>query len=324
MRTVFDRCSEPRGFHSPLRFRVDLTEAVEALRLMQVVIVPDSYSRRGRTFEVLRMSLDEYLAGGPLAIGGLRYLCPEMLLDERSARAVQFACDSNAVNAARALAHAGHEGDVSALHFDWDFAHVLQMCLSGQKRFLFAPPDAGWLLRPIVNESSISLRELSACDRKELLSMSGGCEVVLHAGDAILFPALWWHGVIYEDTTLAISVRFGEPEWAQQWTDLPPSWLLQRLVWRLAEQPDELAPCRAALQEQWIAPGSWRERRCRLLTQVRTQLCRRGSRHGLELASDAFDAELAIASEMLERLYTPRANAAPMPSMRGCIAIRSY
>jgi hypothetical protein len=237
-------------------------------------------------------------------------LCPEVPVSPDFAQHISL-CMSNkpAEPHAVALLHVGRKGCVAPLHFDWDHDLVLHACLRGTRTFYFLPPDAGWLLTPVLNTSSLYIPKLSGKDRNKLLKLLGGFEVTLKAGEAVLFPSMCWHSVYYDTASIGLSVRFSTRSDFRAFSILPRSWLLQRIVAELFCRNAKPAEVKRILDDcarAFVAPYEhWQARYKVFESACRRILLRMGKGEGAEQwADDAFVPELAIAGFEVEDLYT--------------------
>ena len=207
------------------------------------------------------------------------------------------------------LFHAGRTGSIAPLHFDWDHRWIFHACLSGRKTIYLIPPDAGWLLNPVINTSAICVPRLSTFDRGELLRRLGGTEVALSAGQGVLFPSLWWHAVLYDAPSMSVSVRFGEQPTLRPFAVLPRSFWLQRLVWLLFRRQApalDAAKCLGQCLEAFLRPRiSWKKRYHLANTVYRRLLLERDQSFGAQyLTSENFNSEIYLAREELKGAYS--------------------
>lgn len=205
------------------------------------------------------------------------------------------------------LFNAGRAGSIAPIHFDWDFGWVLQACVRGKKKLLIFPPDAGWLIAPVVNTSSYCIPRMSEPDRLALVRMLEGAEIELTEGEALIFPALWWHGVRYDESCFALSIRFGAPRRLRPLALLPRSWLLQRIAWLFFGEGREEEARRvvgAALRLYFSFHEDWLKRYNVMNGFYREVLQRHGCHEGVEyLTNDALNVELNAASDVLADMY---------------------
>lgn len=158
----------------------------------------------------IRTRLGTYLADTTTTTFPADELCPEMPIPENLSEHIKLQLDSSvqAGSHAVALLHAGRKGCIAPMHFDWDHDNVLHACVSGTRTFFLFPPDAGWLLSPIINTSALCFARFSQKDQEALLEKLGGQKITLQPGEAVLFPSMWWHCVYYNEASVGISVRF--------------------------------------------------------------------------------------------------------------------
>ena len=217
------------------------------------------------------------------------------------------------------MVHAGRAGCIAPVHFDWDHSWVAHACLTGRKRFFFFPPESGWLLSPVINTSALAIPRFSEPDRSEFLRRTGGMEVVLEAGQGVVFPSMFWHGVVYEASSLSISVRFEQVPGGRPFSALPRSPWLQRLVWHFSKSGYGAA-AHGFLEDYlpvFFEKGGWMDRYRRVNAFCRRALLDAGEEHGAkELTGENFSAELALASEELRLYYGGVNKAAPAADIR--------
>ena len=277
---------------------------------MQVDLQPNYYDGFvQRVHNVRRVAVAEYLNGNNID-AYVDAMCVEMPVPKQVASKMKLVVPAASVSNKEAvcLFHSGRASSVAPLHYDWDHRWVLHACLTGRKTIYLIPPEAGWLLTPIVNTSAICLPRLSAADRMELLRRLGGSEVALVAGKAVLFPSLWWHAVRYEAPSMSVSVRFGEDPTLRPFAVLPRSFWLQRLLWQLFQSRGGVARVRylnRCLEEFFQPRMTWLQR-YRAMNQVyRSILIEVSQANGAEyLTSDGFNSELYIARDELATLYS--------------------
>jgi hypothetical protein len=270
----------------------------------------DYYNSFNRADQVThRASADEYLFGSDVKWQDKTLLCPEMPIPRHLASAVRLAAPAKTswTKQAVGLIHAGRAGSMAPVHFDWDHKWIAHACLLGRKRLFIFPPHAGWLLSPVINTSALCIPRFPESDRRQLLNKLGGVEVSLEAGQGVLLPSLFWHGVLYEEPSLSISIRFEPYPGGRPFAVLPRSWLLQRLVWRFfrrgyGTQADKfLTEC---LQSFFLREGGWKGKYRRLDSLYRRTLLECGEQRGAEtLVAENFSAELILASRELKLYY---------------------
>jgi hypothetical protein len=238
-------------------------------------------------------------------------LCPEAPVPEVLLKDFNFRVSDDFRYGTHAviLMHAGRAGCISPLHFDWDHDYVLHVCVTGTKTFFLMPPEAGWLLTPVVNTSSICLPRLSESDQKAMLGKTGGYRIILNPGEAVLFPSMWWHAVQYTEPSAAFSIRFGGPDYLRPFAVLPRSAWLQRLVWLLFQSrpSNELyLKILTSCLEAFFAPTrNWKERyeNCNYFYKEWLRYFKQEA--GVKyLRGENFNQETALAGFELENLYT--------------------
>jgi Cupin-like domain len=310
MRVVCQSIPVSMGCHGD-RFVATVEATLNSyLARIDLTITSDYYTafRRSRT-RSYKVTASEYLTTVDSRWEDASLLCPEMPLPGHLATEVQlitppgFAWSKRAV----AMVHAGRAHCMSPVHFDWDHTWVAHACLTGRKRFFLFPPKAGWLLHPVINTSAFAIPRFSEIDRRDLLSKLGGLEIVLEAGQGILFPSIFWHGVLYDEPSLGVSVRFEASAGGRPFAVLPRSWLLQRLVWRFFEQGygrEAFDFLSEYLRSFFIRTKTWKERYRRITSLCRQALLARGEEQGaFEYVAENFSSELGLASEELKVHY---------------------
>lgn len=298
------------GVKPAFRASVRIADEVFDLDHLSLTVAEDYYTRfRQPTFASETVSAAAYFSGKS-AQSKKSLLCQEMPLPRHLLSSIRLALPEGASWTSHGVGqiHAGLSGCMTPLHFDWDMTWVANVCLFGRKRFFFFPPDAGWLLSPVINLSALCVPRFSESDRCDLLQKLGGVEVVLNAGEGILFPSLSWHGAFYEEPTLSVSVRFEPIAGGRPFAALPRSWLLQRLIWRFfceeygTPAGDFLLEFLPAL---FNGRGGWIERYRRVTELCQRALVDRGEARGAALlAGENFSTELAVAGETIKQYYT--------------------
>ena len=235
-------------------------------------------------------------------------LCVETPVNKTIASLInfQYKCEPSS-GRVYSLLHAGRKSAIAPLHYDWDMRWVLNACLLGRKKFVFVPPESGWILAPVLNTSSYCVPRFSEKDLHEFVEIAAGVEITVQAGQAVIFPSLWWHGVYYEQNSVSISVRFAENPELRPLSVLPRSWLLQRLIAVLDsitknDRVNVVDGCLKAFcreQDNWLS----RYRYCKNI--YREYLHEMGKEKGVNyLSAENFDIELSFAEEELRHLYS--------------------
>jgi hypothetical protein len=226
------------------------------------------------------------------------------------------------------LLHAGRANSIAPLHFDWDQRWILHVCMSGRKTFYLFPPDAGWLLNPVVNTSAICVPRLREDDRNELMRRLDGFQIHLTAGEALLFPSLWWHAVHYDAHSMSMSLRFGEDVALRPFAVLPRSFWLQRLLWELFRKPGSkhiAAILIQSLEQFFNSRKSWVERYKAVTSIYRKSLLAMSSSHGAEyLASEVFNPEFRLAKDELKHMYSFRLSEGGGQSREAIESVRRF
>lgn len=137
---------------------------------------------------------------------------PRMCIEQPVAPALARLASPPAIcrNNERTLMFIGNAGNFAHLHFDGDQRQVLMYQVFGRKRVVLIPPIAAKKLLPHQNFSSVCLQHMSDRERRAFLRYVGGVECVVRPGQAILMPALYWHYLHYDETSLSIHFRFGQ------------------------------------------------------------------------------------------------------------------
>lgn len=331
MKTVV-RCKsvEMSGVKPGFSASVVVTDEFLDLDRIALTVAEDYYTRfRRRSFVSDTVSAAEYLSDKSSKGANGSLLCQEMPIPRHLLSSIKLSLPRGTTWMQHAVGciHAGQTGCMTPLHFDWDVTWVANVCLTGRKRFYIFPPDAGWLLSPVLNLSALCVPKFSEMDRRDLVSRLGGVEIVLKAGEGVLFPSLSWHGVLYEEPSLSISVRFEPIPGGRPFVALPRSWLLQRLVWRFfgegynSSASDFLQEYMETFFDEnsgWIG----RYRRVNMLT--RRSLVEFGEAQGAAaLAEENFSIELALARKAVKHCYTllpsEKNNVTPQEDIRDAV-----
>lgn len=302
--------SDVEDIRIPAGLKLDIDIGTVLLNQTEVVVRPnyyDGFAQEARP--VQRALLSAYLRDdGKFPTDDL---CPEMPVPEKLAEHIKLTLPKSmdAGSHAIALLHAGRKGCIAPMHFDWDHDNVLHACVSGTRTFFLFPPSAGWLLSPVVNTSALCFARMSSEDQKQLLKMLGGQKIVLHPGEAVLFPSMWWHCVYYDTASVGISVRFADRKELRPFCVLPRSWWLQRVVAHMfakrmpAKTIERLfTKCATILFTDY---PHWSDRYHAFASWCRTYLHKVGEQKGIHYwVDEAFNPELVLAGTELEELYT--------------------
>lgn len=310
MRVVCDLVDSAKATNESALTAAVVSDLTSRLDELEIPVTKDYYSAfRNENQPSYKVTAHEYLFGKEARWARTSLLCPEMPIPYHLISAVRLAVPSNTTwnKQAVALVHAGRAGCIAPVHFDWDHKWVAHACLLGRKRLFIFPPQAGWLLSPVINTSALCIPRFSEPDRRELLDKLGGVEVSLEAGQGVLLPSMFWHGVLYEEPALSISVRFEPYSGGRPFAVLPRSWLLQRLVWWFfqrgygVEANEFLTEC---LETFFLKRCGWKDRYRRLASLYHEALTERGEQRGAEeFISENFSGELVLASKELKLYY---------------------
>lgn len=133
-------------------------------------------------------------------------------------------------------------GNYSHLHFDADQRHVLQYQVFGLKRVVMLPPSAGDRIGAIRNNCVLSPEGVPEAEQDAFIESLGGYQCQLGPGDAIFLPALMWHYFEYQQTSMAITMRFCRNRYARFFGDnLHFDYRLQELSWLFLDE-DAVGP----------------------------------------------------------------------------------
>lgn len=103
--------------------------------------------------------------------------------------------------------HVAYPGSVTPLHFDWDMSEVLHLNLLGERTVWAGAPLSEPGLPVSGNSVLMDAEGLPVERRRSLLEWFGLKPHLLRAGEAVRFPAHYWHLIEYNSTSLAVSVR---------------------------------------------------------------------------------------------------------------------
>lgn len=282
----------------------DFLKSVKQLRIPLSENYYDAFRTRER--QTVEMPVDAYLRMKPEDYGSR--LCPELPLPGILTPNLKLRVNLNTWDKmATSFLHIGNKGAIAPLHYDWDHRWVAHGCLEGTKRLFFFPAEAGWLLNPIINTSAYALARFSAVDKIEFLSRMGGEEVLLKAGQGVLFPSMFWHAAEYDGPSISLSARFEVVPGGRPFAALPRSWLLQRLLWlffRDGFSAKSFAFLSDHLDIFFRTYRSWKFRYEATLEHCRKSLESLGQHAGIHgWIGKSFSSELALASRELRPYY---------------------
>lgn len=288
-----------------LRLNLDLCEFLSSTTLE---VRPDYYSSFSSVTIGSRISLREFIR--PRSTQAI-WMCPEQPLPESEITILRLTTEEGSPPSkplALALLHAGRNQSKTPLHFDWDQRWVWHVVLHGQKEFLFADPEEGWLLSPVVNTAALNVPALSERDLAAIGPKIGLERIIVREGESVLFPSTIWHGVRYTEPCVGLSIRFEQHAGGRPFGVLPRSWWLQRLAWRfhLANYGPPAAEVFRRLAECFFEPeADWRRRWQKMQAAYRRELDALGAANGVDSwVGNNFSAELALARDELAVAYT--------------------
>lgn len=305
----------------PWRNRSDLLATVLVDRKIlskmggiEVTSGPNYYDAFGADCDFFRISLTDFLSQNS-EFNEFGNLCSEAPLPKELCSLVKLEVPAKLkfIKEPYSMLHAGLKGAKTPIHYDWDFNWIINVSLSGSKRFLLLPPESSWLISPLHNISSLDIAGFDTEDRLEFLKSVGGTEIEVPEGHALMFPSIWWHGAIYDETSTAISIRFGGPIHLRPLAILPRHWLLQRIVWENWKTNDlekyfgwvEII-LRVFLDKKEFG---WQERYTALQVLYRKWLLELGAKRGVKhLHGDQYNIEIALMHDDLAEYYQPLSN----------------
>lgn len=111
----------------------------------------------------------------------------------------------------------GAKGSVTQLHYDIDMSHVFHTAFTGKKRFyLFAPSESKKLYRhPFTIRSYVNPVEPDF-EKYPKLKEAVGDYVELLPGETLFIPAGYWHHVVYDEPSYALSLRCAHQKWSKR------------------------------------------------------------------------------------------------------------
>lgn len=101
----------------------------------------------------------------------------------------------------------GNAGNKSNLHFDRDCHAILLHQVYGRKRVILVAPRESQKLRPVKSYSEYQLHNFNPSDREAFLRYVNARQVVLHPGETLLIPAVFWHHVEYLDDAMSVNFK---------------------------------------------------------------------------------------------------------------------
>jgi len=108
----------------------------------------------------------------------------------------------------------GCKGSVTQMHFDIDMSHVFHTAIYGTKTIYLFPHEQGKNLHnyPFTCRSYVDV-ERPDFERFPGLKGVQGFKVVLEAGETLYIPSGYWHHVVYDEASCAISLRCANQTW---------------------------------------------------------------------------------------------------------------
>jgi hypothetical protein len=216
--------------HARLRELDTLEQAKRALPDLELEIQPNylTFLETGEPGERRSMTLAAYLehvAQNPRT----RDLCIEFPTPRRLLELLPLAehaawGDPTDIVSATFLANAGN---YTHLHFDDDQRNVLLYEVFGTKRFSLIAPERWRMLDAFLFFDAGVRKALAAIPARDangrvflhtfpsedardaFLRYLGAHDCLLHPGETLLIPALFWHYVEYRDTSLSVTYRLG-------------------------------------------------------------------------------------------------------------------
>ena len=108
----------------------------------------------------------------------------------------------------------GCKDSVTQMHFDIDMSHVFHTAIFGRKTITLFPFEQGKNLHryPFTCRSYVDIHQP---DFKQYpgLKDAKGYQVVLEPGETLFIPSGYWHHLVYEEASCAISLRCPSQTW---------------------------------------------------------------------------------------------------------------
>lgn len=149
----------------------------------------------------------------------------------------------------------GSQGSVTQMHYDIDLSHVFHTAFTGKKRFYLYPPSESRKLyrHPFTIRSYVDVLNPDF-ERFPKLKEAEGDFVELLPGETLFIPAGYWHHVVYDEPSIALSLRCAHQSWLKRLEGIG-NIIFMQLVDRLV---NKISPLR------WY---QWKEKRAKLLAQ---------------------------------------------------------
>jgi len=108
----------------------------------------------------------------------------------------------------------GCKGSVTQMHFDIDMSHVFHTAIFGRKTITLFPFEQGRNLHhyPFTCRSYVDVHQADF-DEYPRLKDAQGYRAVLEPGETLFIPSGYWHHLVYEEASCAISLRCPSQTW---------------------------------------------------------------------------------------------------------------
>lgn len=108
----------------------------------------------------------------------------------------------------------GCKGSVTQMHFDIDMSHVFHTAIYGKKTIYLFPYEQRKKLHnyPFTCRSYVDV-ECPDFERFPGLKDVEGFKAVLEAGETLYIPSGYWHHIVYDEASCAISLRCTSQTW---------------------------------------------------------------------------------------------------------------
>lgn len=242
----------------------------------------------------------------------LRMLCLDQIAPKRfrSRFRLPAYAKANPLESAVCNLFIGRKDLSSAIHFDADHRNVLFTQVFGRKRVVLIPPRFAKHLIPIENFSPIALHNYSEEEKRAFLRYVDAYDTILHPGETLYMPKLWWHYTEYLDFGMSFGLRLGRTPYDQIFSGLPQQYYLQNLCTTLVDAGTGCMNHPEALDEilmAFFARHSSPEKRYRRVMAVCQRLY---SRHCVdspkgEFVGRNFDLTLRFMRNKIPVLYDP-------------------
>ncbi|MCK5829532.1 MAG: cupin-like domain-containing protein [Methylococcales bacterium] len=108
----------------------------------------------------------------------------------------------------------GCKGSVTQMHFDIDMSHVFHTAIFGRKTITLLPFEQGNNLHryPFTCRSYVDVHQPDFKQHPRLKDAQG-YQVILEPGETLFIPSGYWHHLVYEEASCAISLRCPSQTW---------------------------------------------------------------------------------------------------------------